>query len=1130
MKRMMNVLLIVWAVVLCIPAISLQAMADLVEGDLEEAADLFADTVASGTCGQGLTWTVDADGVLTISGTGWMSNYYDYDDFRAPWCSESITSLIIKNGVRSIGENAFYGCSSLTGSLVIPNSVTYISESAFAGCSGFTGSLEIPDSVTSIGHGAFAGCSGFTGRLKISAGVDRICDNTFSGCSGLTGDLVIPTGVTRIGDLSFWNCSGFTGRLVIPKTVESIGSGAFLNCSGLTGDLVIPYGVESIEPTTFEGCSGFTGYLDIPGTVTNIGNFAFSRCSGLTGGLGIPGGVTSIGNFAFSFCSGLTGDLWIPEGISDIAHYAFCGCSGLTGDLVIPYGVESIGYGAFRDCSGFSGSLVIPDGVTRIESWAFEGCSGFATNFVIPSSVMSINDYAFYGCNNLPGITISKETTDIGWDAFGNCTNLTDVFYDGTKEDWDLLPVEYTGLDHVNLFFVNNLEKNFSVSITTENVPGGVRVELTSEGGEIYYTIDGSTPSSNSIPYEGPFLLDKAGVYIVYAIAFDLENGTYSDVSYPEYIYLNQSAQPEVRAEGRTVTILPSGDVYYTFDLTKTPTTEDQRYSGPLVMNGTTVIRARTIESGHAASETVTYAYYGGNGSVISYPEDSYSFENVRESFGYSGFVYKIPKIRYIEIFGDTVGQMLYDEYGSSSWRGSCFGMCATSLLFQRGMLSLANYSNTAKTVYELPAPRSKSSELTELIERYQISQFLPNVMMERSDVLDGGNLVISDLGGNSTEGDRLIKAVEQCCDGSGDPLILIIWRQELSGCHAVVPYRIEDGKIYIYDCEKPGAENYISYYKTNGNYRFSYGVYSYAVSCNYLSTLLTELENLQSDKAVLSSERGEMMLISMNTKKYSIRDEDGNIVFDCLRFRPTEDSDTGNTLLYLRAGKYTVENYDSSIETLKVSVATDRDYYSVAVSNPSARIEIGGNKARLNICITSSGNTEVQVYTNNDAGRENRLTVVSDHVEISAYHEKAIHVTANAETITANGASLMMLQGPTMPQDPDQTNFYSAPVTQRLNYSALKSSNNFIYTNMTELPTTAFTLPVEATVTEEGCTLYAAAYDEKGKMTKAMSRETAVGTGAYTFEFDAGAAQVKVFLLNADSQPMKGALIISRK
>ena len=93
-----------------------------------------ADVVSSGKSGSNLTWTLDSEGTLTISGTGAMTDYIN--DSKAPWFNSrsSIKSAIIESGVTTIGDYAFFGCSSLT-SVTIPDSVTTIGEEDFYGCS-----------------------------------------------------------------------------------------------------------------------------------------------------------------------------------------------------------------------------------------------------------------------------------------------------------------------------------------------------------------------------------------------------------------------------------------------------------------------------------------------------------------------------------------------------------------------------------------------------------------------------------------------------------------------------------------------------------------------------------------------------------------------------------------------------------------------------------------------------------------------------------------------------------------------------------------------------------------------------------------------------------------------------------
>ena len=139
-------------------------LAVLMIASLLPATALAAEVAASGTCGaegdgSNLTWTLDSEGTLTISGSGDM---YDYDFSRAPWYGSRsrVKSAVIADGVTSIGESAFYVCTSLT-SVTIPDSVTSIGYKAFGSCESLT-SVTIPDSVTRIGEYAFYDCTSLT--------------------------------------------------------------------------------------------------------------------------------------------------------------------------------------------------------------------------------------------------------------------------------------------------------------------------------------------------------------------------------------------------------------------------------------------------------------------------------------------------------------------------------------------------------------------------------------------------------------------------------------------------------------------------------------------------------------------------------------------------------------------------------------------------------------------------------------------------------------------------------------------------------------------------------------------------------------------------------------------------------
>ena len=382
-----------------------------------------AITGSCGADGDNLTYLLTTDGKLTISGSGKMADYtrsYSPSD-SAPWDSkcDKITSIVLTDGVTSIGNYAFYGCSNLA-SVTIPDGVSSIGQRAFSGCSGLT-SVTIPEGVTSIGNATFDGCSSLT-SVSIPEGVTSIGDYAFDGCSSLTS-VTIPKGVTSIGHSAFDGCSSLTS-VTIPDGVTSIGWSTFSGCSSLTS-VTIPDGVSSIELTTFSGCSSLTS-VTIPDSVSSIGSYAFSGCSSLTS-VTIPDSVSSIGSYAFEGCSSLT-SVTIPEGVTSIGDSTFSGCSGLT-SVTIPDGVTSIESGTFSGCSGLT-SVTIPDSVSSIGLGAFEGCSGL-TSVTIPDGVSSIGSRAFFGCSGLTSVTIPDGVTSIREYAFENCTGLTTVQFLG---------------------------------------------------------------------------------------------------------------------------------------------------------------------------------------------------------------------------------------------------------------------------------------------------------------------------------------------------------------------------------------------------------------------------------------------------------------------------------------------------------------------------------------------------------------------------------------------------------------------------------------------------------------------------------------------------------------------------
>lgn len=432
---------------------------------------------------------------------------------------EEITSVVIPNGVTSIPNNAFNGCSCIE-SIAIPNSVTSIGSSAFRGCSSLK-SIVIPNGVTSIGGGILAQCTSlesistpFIGSTKDTTSFLGYFFNKIN--VQYAAPSVTSKGRTSQGERQnigsvrepIWIYPSYA----IPDTIKTINITSkcelnkytFQNCD-LIENVALLDSTTGFTSYTFENCSikknsiivtsisafmesnrNRTPYMQYPYHLINENGQEITNVV-------IPEGTSSIPSQAFCYCSSLE-SIYIPTSVSSIGYYAFSKCAA-----EIIWGTPISMTSLTESFNGYDASkIVVPEGITTLEHHCFSGCN--AKEIELPSTLTRIDSSAFFACKFLESITIPDSVISINTDTFRACTSLCSVklpnslkyinnrmFYDCTSLECINLP---DGLESISGYAFGNCS-----SLKTVIIPSDLEI--------ISYDAFSNCSSLNTIFFKG---------------------------------------------------------------------------------------------------------------------------------------------------------------------------------------------------------------------------------------------------------------------------------------------------------------------------------------------------------------------------------------------------------------------------------------------------------------------------------------------------------------------------------------------------------------------------------------------------------------------------------------------------
>lgn len=936
--------------------------------------------------------------------------------------------------VQSIGRNAFANCGQIS-QLVLPDKTKSIGDSAFSHCTKLK-TLDFPNSIETIGGSVLSNC---TALEKVSFGqeIQQILGNVFSACPKLADIAISPRNTHMVVEnnviynrdrtkLIYYAAGQTDEKFLIPNTVKVVGSYAF-NYAGTLKELKIPESVSSLEVTAicqnrnlgkllFYGnapavAEYYSHSVDVKGNVvgcTGFNNSVRYNKSGMTvhrvdGSAGWENGWTQskahtqhlgLGS-NYSWSPGYTVLGWDPSK-TDVANGSF-------GDLTWDY----------RDDVGeltFFGSGKIPDfAKDNLEKWSNDPANVDHRNdiqLIETGPATEVGSNAFYGLANLVRIYSGEELERIGESAFADCRKLKIVQVESASAiEKEAFARDVAIVDELDVRGAANIGEGAFRGCTgmTDILLGE---KLKTLGKEAFQGCIGLEtlilPESLASLGEGCFRGCQAlrTLNIPKGVS-GIPAGCFADCAGFQKIYFY-------------------GDRPSTLDAT--------------AFAGTHADMTIYYRKGNGTWSSLGNDWNGipvvGLDQFYTEGEDHYSFGNAGSSFGY-GSQYYIPRQRYITALQSIVRGSYYYAW-DKGWRGSCFGMAASTTEFYQGdAFELKDYGASAGNLYDLKAPGSSDAAITKLIEVYQVSQFVDEISWENS--------------GNRGNYRKLVKQVEEfersgglSVDSMADPIVMCIY-SKCAG-HAVVPVAVNMDAhgnyiLDVYDCNEPSGLQKLTVKKDFSGIEYVSGLNRYtSASFVKYSTISDALSNADFtgenfEKAVgakNAAPESTKVSIAVNREKVSLVNGGGKDfeeikgAYEQTRMANGADEFSGIRSFVLPQGEYKVQDASeagSQQEELKYYIATEDLFSEIETSDEDAEVTVKSVKGVGYDTVTLSSDqsdTETELTVMDVSGIKKEVAVTGSGVslEIVDDSQMTLSVSSDAASVKVDGEEVALSEG----------------------------------------------------------------------------------------------------------------------